>query len=238
MAKGFTFKQFHVNDHGCGMPVSTDGVMLGAWAALPASGQILDIGTGSGLLALMSAQRTAGNGNPITAIEIDSGAAAAAQKNFTDSPWPSRIELAHQSVQGWASQQPAGSVAAVVCNPPYFNHGEQADCQSRATARHTDTLSHHDLLAAISHLLAPTGTASLILPVYEGEQLIESARAHQLYCQRACAVKTTEHKAPARLLIALTASPSEQQNEQLVIHQSGGYSEAFIALTKAFYLKM
>ena len=238
MAKGFTFKQFHVNDHGCGMPVSTDGVMLGAWATLPRSGQILDIGTGSGLLALMSAQRTTSNGNPITAIEIDSGAATAAQKNFSDSPWPARIELAHQSVQDWASQQTAGSVAAIVCNPPYFNHGEQADCQSRATARHTDTLSHHDLLSAISYLLSPTGSASLILPVYEGEQLIQAARAHQLYCQRVCEVKTTERKAPTRLLIALTASPSEPQHEQLVIHESGEYSEAFVALTKAFYLKM
>ena len=238
MAKGFTFKQFHVNDHGCGMPVSTDGIMLGAWAALPASGQILDIGTGSGLLALMAAQRTADSCNPITAIELDRGAALAAQHNFADSPWAKRIELAHQSVQDWASQQPAGSVAAIVCNPPYFNHGEQADCQSRATARHTDTLSHHDLLAAISHLLSPTGIASLILPVYEGEQLIDAAHAHQLYCLRVCEVKTTERKAPARLLIALTPSPAERQSEELVIHRNGEYSEAFVTLTKAFYLKM
>ena len=198
------------------------GVMLGAWAALPASGQILDIGTGSGLLALMSAQRTVGSNNPITAIEIDSGAAAAAQHNFTDSPWSSRVSSWHTkaSKTGPASSLRA-AFAAIVCNPPYFNHGEQADCQSRATARHTNTLSHHDLLSAISYLLSPTGSASLILPVYEGEQLIQAARAHQLYCQRVCEVKTTERKAPTRLLIALTARPSEPQHEQLVIHQSG-----------------
>ncbi|WEM41891.1 methyltransferase [Photobacterium sp. DA100] len=238
MAKGFTFKQFHVNDHGCGMPVSTDGVMLGAWAALPVSGQILDIGTGSGLLALMVAQRTAEHGNAITAIEVDDGAAQAARRNFADSLWAPRIGLAHQTIQGWASQQPAGSVAAIVCNPPYFNHGEQADCQARATARHTDTLPHHELLAAINHLLSPTGSASLILPVYEGKQLIAAAPSHQLYCQRVCEVKTTERKVASRLLIALSASPSTCQTEQLVIHQGGEYSEAFVALTKAFYLKM
>ncbi|MGF1738201.1 tRNA1(Val) (adenine(37)-N6)-methyltransferase [Photobacterium satsumensis] len=238
MTKGFTFKQFHVNDHGCGMPVSTDGVLLGAWAALPRTGPILDIGTGSGLLALMAAQRTTGQDNPITAIEIDSGAAVAAQRNFTDSPWAERISMAHQTVQAWACQQPSGSVDAIVCNPPYFNHGEQADCQARAAARHTDTLPHHELLAAIRQLLSPAGSASLILPVYEGEQLIKAARAHQLYCQRLCTVKTTERKDPSRLLIALGLSPSPCQTEQLVIHQDGQYSEGFIALTRAFYLKM
>lgn len=238
MAKGFTFKQFHINDHGCGMPVSTDGVLLGAWVTLPPSGPILDIGTGSGLLALMAAQRTAKQGNPITAIEIDNGAALAAQRNVTDSPWTGRIKIAHQTVQAWANQQPAGSVGTIVCNPPYFNHGEQADSQARATARHTDTLPHHELLAAIRHLLSPTGSASLILPVYEGEQLIEAARVHQLYCQRLCKVKTTERKPPSRLLIELGTNPSSCQSEQLVIHQGGQYSKGFIALTKAFYLKM
>ncbi|MGR5064155.1 tRNA1(Val) (adenine(37)-N6)-methyltransferase [Photobacterium sp. DNB22_13_2] len=238
MAKGFTLKQFHVNDHGCGMPVSTDGVLLGAWADLPQSGPILDIGTGSGLLALMAAQRTAKQGNPITAIEIDNGAAVAAQRNFIDSPWAERIEVAHQTVQVWANQQPSGSVEAIVCNPPYFNHGEQADCQARAAARHTDTLPHHELLAAIRHLLSPAGSASLILPVYEGEQLIEAARSHQLYCHRLCKVKTTERKPPSRLLIDLRKSPLPCQTEQLLIHQDGQYSEGFIALTKAFYLKM
>ena len=176
MAKGFTFKQFHVNDYGCGMPVSTDGVLLGTWADLPEQGQILDIGTGSGLLALVAAQRSAARAIPVIAVEIDPAAAKAASQNFALSPWADRLQCIEQDVESWADQQPAGRFEAIVCNPPYFNTGQQAGCQARATARHTDSLSHHALLTVIRHLLSETGTASLILPEIRGPATAQDGR--------------------------------------------------------------
>ena len=238
MAKGFTFKQFHVDDYGCGMPVSTDGVLLGTWAELPEHGQILDIGTGSGLLALIAAQRSALTALSIVAVEIDPAAAKAAGQNFERSPWSDRLQCIEQDVESWAGQQAPGSFGAIVCNPPYFNSGQQADCQARATARHTDSLSHHKLLAVIRHLLSDTGTASLILPEFEGRQLLKLAASHQLFCRRLCEVRSTEKKPVSRLLIALSPQPGEMHTEQLAIHHLGQYSAAFAALARDFYLKL
>ncbi|MDX1303327.1 tRNA1(Val) (adenine(37)-N6)-methyltransferase [Photobacterium sp.] len=245
MAKGFTFKQFHVDDDGCGMPVSTDGVLLGAWAELPRQGQIVDIGTGSGLLALMAAQRTAALPCTISAIELDIAAAKAARHNFAASPWPARLHCIQQDIVHWMATQPAHSVDAIICNPPYFNSGLQADCEARATARHTDNLSHDVLLTTIQHLLTTEGAASLILPEYEGRQLLQSVAAYGLHCQRLCAVKSTEKKPASRLLIALspvrcarTIADETYQEEQLCIHDRGQYSSDFIALTRDFYLKL
>ncbi|KLV04403.1 SAM-dependent methyltransferase [Photobacterium aquae] len=238
MAKGFSFKQFHVNDHGCGMPVSTDGVLLGAWADLSRKGLIVDIGTGSGLLALMAAQRTHTQGNLITAVEIDPAAAEAALQNFQHSPWPDALSLTQQDIRQWAKTQEQGTVTSVICNPPYFNSGEQANCQARATARHTDSLPHIELLEALRFLLADDGIASLILPTYEGEQLLQQAEQTGLYCQRRCDVRTSASKPVSRLLIALTPVQTATRHEQLVIHEHGHYSAAFTALTRDFYLKM
>lgn len=241
MAKGFTFKQFHVDDFGCGMPVSTDGVLLGAWAELSRHGQILDIGTGSGLLALMAAQRTSVNAiNPpqVVAIDIDPSAASAASQNFVRSPWSARLECIEQNVENWAARQPSSCFNTIVCNPPYFNSGLKADCQSRATARHTDSLSHPALLATIRHLLCDTGSANLILPELEGRQLVKLAPAYQLSCRRLCEVRSTEKKPVSRLLITLSRQPGDRETEQLSIHHQGQYSEQFSTLTRDFYLKL
>ncbi|PSW04221.1 tRNA1(Val) (adenine(37)-N6)-methyltransferase [Photobacterium lipolyticum] len=245
MAKGFTFKQFHVDDDGCGMPVSTDGVLLGAWAELPLQGQIVDIGTGSGLLALMAAQRTAATPCTISAIELDTAAAKAARHNFAASPWSDRLHCIQQDIVQWMATQPAHCVDTIICNPPYFNAGLQADCQARATARHTDNLTHDVLLTVILHLLTAKGSASLILPEYEGRQLLQSAPEYGLHCQRLCIVKSTEKKPASRLLITLSPvkcaraiSEEIDKEEQLCIHENGQYSSEFIALTRDFYLKL
>ncbi|MBD8512776.1 methyltransferase [Photobacterium sp. CAU 1568] len=247
MNKGFTFKHFHVDDHGCGMPVSTDGVLLGAWAWVSSCRDsqtqvnrqtILDIGCGSGLLSLMAAQRTQSGTADILALDIDPAAVTAAGKNFSASPWSVRLRAERQDIREWVRSQPKGRFQAILCNPPYFNHGEQANCQRRATARHTDTLSHSELLSCLQYLLAPAGQASLILPVYEGEALLTMLADYGLHCRRLCRVKSTAAKPVHRLLIALSPQDGDCDETQLTINQQGQYSAGFTALTRDFYLKL
>ncbi|MBY5980378.1 tRNA1(Val) (adenine(37)-N6)-methyltransferase [Ferrimonas balearica] len=230
----FTFKQFHVDDRSCGMPVSTDGVMLGAWAALPDQGRVLDLGTGSGLLALMASQRSQAH---ITAVELDPDACRQAEANFAASPWTERLQLVQCDVRDW---YPSAPFDAIVCNPPYFTSGERSQRgQSRAQARHVDTLSHDDLLNALVRLLHPKGCASLILPLVEGELLLTRLANSGLHLIRRTAVHSRADKPTQRLLLTLSRQPAEPVLDTLVIHsQDGGYSAAFCALTQDFYLKM
>ena len=236
MSRNFSFKQFTINDHGCGMPISTDGVLLGAWANFPQQGHIVDIGTGSGLLALMAAQRT--QVTTITAVELDPTAATAARANFSSSPWQSRLQCIEDDITHWCQHIPPASIDSIICNPPYFNAGQQAQQHHRATARHTDSFSHQQLLETLRYLLTTNGSASIILPAYEGQQLINQASAYGLYCQRRCDVRSTEHKPFIRTLIQLNKNCSITELQQLCIHNKNAYSTDFIALTKDFYLKM
>jgi tRNA1Val (adenine37-N6)-methyltransferase len=239
MSRGFRFKQFYVDDHGCGMPVSTDGVLLGTWAKLPQQGKIVDIGTGSGLLALIAAQRTSHLAYiTIEAIELVPGSAKAARHNFSSSPWHHRLHCIEQDVIVWQHSQQPHQVEAIICNPPYFNFGQQATSNHRATARHTATFTHQQLLQSFHHLLTPTGIASIILPCYEGQSLLKQAKDYGLYCHRYCEVRSTEAKPPTRLLLQLSKTELSYTTEQLCIHDNGGYSAEFKALTENFYLKM
>lgn len=231
--KGFRFKQFSIEGGQSGMPVSTDGVLLGAWAFTVPPGQLLDIGTGTGLLALMCAQRF-----PqaiITAVDIDDYAFTSAQYNVAHSPWSERIRVIRQDIlQVDCSQQ----VDAIICNPPYFNHGQPSQHAQRAAARHTDTLRHHDLLRVMARWLAPNGCVSLILPKAEGEPFIALAQQDGWYLARRCDVQPSPTKPVHRVLFELKREPCDTQFSTLIIQTPTGYSHDFIRLTESFYLKM
>ncbi|CAH8204109.1 tRNA1(Val) (adenine(37)-N6)-methyltransferase [Vibrio aestuarianus] len=231
--KDFKFKQFSVEGGHSGMPVSTDGVLLGAWAFTHSPNSILDIGTGTGLLALMSAQRFPDA--YITAVEIDDFAFATASHNSAASPWSSRIQVIHSDILHTPFVK---QFDAIICNPPYFNDGERSQHQQRATARHTTTLSHQDLLLKAKNLLHPNGNACFVLPKYEGELFISLAKALGWHISRLCTVQPTVNKPVHRLLIELSLTAVDTVQSHLVIHSQDGYSEEFIALTKDFYLKM
>ncbi|WP_283131371.1 tRNA1(Val) (adenine(37)-N6)-methyltransferase [Enterovibrio norvegicus] len=241
MSKGFQFKQFSIEDNGCGMPVSTDGVLLGAWAHVAEDDAVLDIGTGTGLLSLMLAQRALSA--TIMAVDIDQHATETAALNASSSPWADRITVVQQDVTHWDIPT---QFDTIICNPPYFNSGEQANDARRATARHTDTLSHTMLLKVINARLLPTGQAHLILPSVEADKLIAAAETHHLVCQRITEVKATANKPVTRKLItlapktALSSSISSKNTsvQHLVIQDKGAYTQDFISLTKDFYLKM
>lgn len=244
----FTFKQFTVDDRGCGMPVSTDGVLLGAWASLPRRGSVVDVGAGSGLVALLVAQRLFGDdvgvdGDvdvAVDAVEIDPVAAAVARRNVAASPWSDRVACVERDVVGWARERPPASVDAIVCNPPWFDTGLRAATVGRARARHADDLHHDDLLAIVRRLLAEDGAASLVLPTTEGERLVAVARNdHDLHCVRRCEVRHSDTKPPTRLLLQLGKKELPCERRTLCLHnKDGDYSGEYRALTKDFYLKM
>ena len=230
----FHFKQFSIIQEGCGMPVSTDGVMLGSWFNFTDGQYLLDIGTGTGLLALMAAQRF-----PlieIDAIDIDLVASQIASVNVNQSEWSNRISVKQQDLLSYKSSR---IYDAIVCNPPYFTSGESARKTERATARHAHDLSHNQLLARCDSLLSQQGKASFVLPESEGIKMINDAQKQGWHLSRLWRIKTTPNKPVSRLLFELSKQNSATLEERnLIIQKEDNYSGEFIELTNAFYLKM
>lgn len=234
----FTFKQFHIDDLNCGMPVSTDGVILGAWAPLSQAQQILDIGAGSGLLSLMAAQRSLGR---ITAVELEEKAAAACLSNMAQSPWADRLSVIHCDIQDFCQQtEYHGFFDHIICNPPYFEHGPQANDSHRAMARHTNTLGFAPLLDAIIQCLSPQGYASLILPSQSMPRFKACLTSSKLHLTEEVLVKSVENKVASRVLLLLSKNrQSDYRESELTIRGMDGlYTKHMIELTRDFYLKL
>lgn len=233
--KGFTFKQFHIDHSRCAMKVGTDGTLLGAWATLPANGRILDIGTGTGLIAIMAAQRTVEA--RITAIDIDPDCITQAKENATASPWSERIDIVHTPLQEFATDE---KFDVIVSNPPYFVDSFLSPDASRSTARHTDTLSFNELTQGVLRLLAQEGRFALILPQPEMALFLTAARG-RLFVTRRCEVWSTPTSGIRRIMSELSMTPPQRPplTEKLIIEDNGpqGYSEEYRALTRDFYLK-
>lgn len=234
--KGFTFKQFHINHSRCAMKVGTDGTLIGAWAALPDSCRhILDIGTGSGLIAIMAAQRH--TEATVAAIDIDEDCIAQTKENVEACPWSDRIEVFHSSLQEF---QPVHKFDAIISNPPYFVDSLLSPDDKRTTARHTATLSFEELVEGVMRLLAAEGTFSLILPPAECDRFLSAARC-RLFVTRRCEVWSTPTSGVKRIMTELKATPPEEipPTEKIIIEEHGvmGYGEKYKALTKDFYLK-
>lgn len=233
--KGFTFKQFHIAHNRCAMKVGTDGTLLGAWTTLPDAGRILDIGTGTGLIAIMAAQRSPKS--LITAIDIDEDCIVQARENAQASPWEERIEICHSSLQEYGS---GGRFDAIISNPPYFVDSLLSPDAARSVARHTSTLTFEELSEGVQRLLAPEGCFSLILPPPEMERFLSAARG-RLFVRRQCEVWSTPTSGVKRIMAELQAEiPSQPPTiEKLIIEDRGpqGYSDDYRRLTADFYLK-
>ena len=230
----FAFKQFTVRHDRCAMKVGTDGVLLGAWTDLSHSRRILDIGTGTGLIALMLAQRSMDA--RITAIDLDSAAVEQAQENIQASPWKDRIEALQQDI---CTYHPNETFDTIVSNPPYFIDSLKCPDGQRNTARHTDTLDADRLIGKVSELLTSGGRFSIILPAEQTEDLIRVAGEKGLHPSRQTWVITRPGLSPKRILMEFRKTPITLQPDELVIElERHVYSEEYIALTKEFYLKM
>lgn len=230
---GFTFKQFKVEHDSCAMKVSTDGILLGAWAYLKGANTLLDIGTGTGLLALMCKQRQPALS--ITAVEIDEAAYKQAQQNIASSPWPN-ITVKHTTIQAFKQAAPFD---VVISNPPYFNRSLKGLSDARNTARHTDGLSFDELIHAYMRLSHEQSCFNVILPTTEAGLFIELAKQNGLYLNAHCQVKTTPSKAFSRSLMRFSLVSTLPELTSLCIKgENNRYSDDYIALCKAFYLKM
>ncbi|TMO78413.1 tRNA (adenosine(37)-N6)-methyltransferase TrmM [Pseudoalteromonas sp. S3776] len=230
---GFTFKQFKVEHDKCAMKVSTDGILLGAWAYLKGANTLLDIGTGTGMLALMCKQRQPALS--ITAVEIDEAAYNQAQQNIASSPWPN-IRVKHTTIQAFKQAAPFD---VVISNPPYFNYSLKGLSDARNTARHTDGLSFDELINAYMRLSHKHSCFNVILPTTEASLFIELAKQSGLYLNAHCQVKTTPSKAFSRSLMRFSLINTSPELTSLCIkNETNCYSDDYIALCKAFYLKM
>ena len=228
----FQFQAFTVRQEHCAMKVGTDGTLLGAWARLPnPSGRVLDIGTGTGLIALMMAQRYPQA--TIVGIDVDANAVGEARTNVALSPFAERIDIRHTSAQQFQS----APFDAIVCNPPFYVDALESPDAGRTQARHASSLPFRDLFAAAFRLLAPDGEFSLICPTESLTQMEQEASLAGLMCSRHCAVKTVERKPPRRHLLAYSRHPSATQQEvQCLDNGRGQRSEWYAALTEKFYL--
>ncbi|MEA4937147.1 MAG: methyltransferase [Paludibacter sp.] len=234
----FKFKQFTVYHDLCAMKVGIDGVLLGAWSPLDVNmASILDVGTGSGLITLMLAQRTA-NAH-IDAIDIDEGAISQATINCDKSPWRDRISVQNISLQDFA---PACTrkYDLIVSNPPYFTNSLKAPDPTRSKARHTDTISHQELLLHSAGILKKTGRICLILPVTEGLQCVKYAESFSLFCYQCIYVHPKPEAEAKRVLLefGFTERTTLISNLEIETLQRHSYSEAFTQLAKDFYLKL
>ena len=232
----FSFKQFTVFHHKCAMKVGIDGVLLGVWTDIGHADSILDIGTGTGLIALMLAQRSSAR---IDAIDIDAEAVIQANENVQKSPWSSRIAVHQIELQSYVLTA-INRYDLIVSNPPYFVNSTKAPVENRNTARHTDTLTHEELLDNALTLLKPTGRICVILPVNEGLSSVEYAVSIGLHCTKQVVVFPKPGVVAKRLLLEFSSKFTACVNSEIVIesdvrHQ---YSPEFTTLAKDYYLKL
>ena len=234
----FQFKQFSVEQDRCAMKIGTDGVLLGAWTPIPENiFSVLDIGAGTGIIALMLAQRT--HAEQIDALEIDEEAYEQAVENFENSPWGDRLFCFHAGLDEFM-EEPEDEYDLIVSNPPFFTEDYKTENEQRDLARFADAMPFEDLVEAADLLLSENGIFSVIIPYKEEEKFIALAKDFDLFPVKITRVKgasTTEIK---RSLLAFSRQFLENFSvDELVIETSRHiYTEEYIALTKDFYLKM
>ena len=220
------------------MKVCTDSCLFGACVARQIQKQdlqpnnILDIGTGTGLLSLMLAQVT---GASIDAVEIDSGAANQAQDNFQNSPWSNRLSVINQDIK---ELQVAKNYDMVISNPPFFEGDLKSDKAARNNALHSDALTLKELITIAHNLLTAGGLLAVILPFHRTTEFITNAAECQLFIREHVVVKQTEKHSFFRSMLLMSRNKCEEKETPITIKEKGQYTSEFIDLLKPFYLNL
>lgn len=230
----FVFKKFTILQDKCAMKVGTDAVLLGSWVDTTGAKKILDIGTGTGIISLMLAQKSDAK---VDAIDLDENAFNQAVDNVASCRWKSQIQVYHISLQK-CSVINDDKYDLIVSNPPYFVDSSKALEESRTNARHTDQLPFDDLLDGVLRLLSPTGAFYVILPTKESQLFREKAEEQNLFLNKCTRIVTRTDKPEKRLLMKFEFTKKELEEDSIVIEKNGrnSYTDEYKELTKDYYL--
>lgn len=226
----FNFRHFQITQSNAALKVGTDAMLLGSLCHWDAPENLLDIGTGTGVLALMCAQRF--SLKTIVALEMDDAAVIDARNNAENSPFSTPISVVHSSLQDFET---GTRFDAIVSNPPYFENSYKNEDGRLTQARHTDSLSYEDLLFHIHRLLTPTGSAWIIVPSDSETRIRELAYDQQLFARTKITVNGKPEK-PIRVVLELSKMASKLQESQITVRDTAGnYTEEYKVLTKEFH---
>lgn len=230
----FSFKSFTVQQEHCSMKVCTDACLFGALVAASgiAADRCLDIGTGTGLLSLMFAQK-----NPVAQIdtvEIETAAAAQAAQNFAASPWKDNLHLHNSSILDF---QPDKKYDLIFSNPPFFENDLTSSDEKKNHAKHDTGLTLQQLITTTKALLNNNGTLAVLLPFHRTDEFIKLAAASNLFCQRKILVRQSTTHGYFRSILFFKEAAKEMISEEILIRDgAGNYSERFVELLKEYYL--
>jgi tRNA1Val (adenine37-N6)-methyltransferase len=231
----FRFKQFNVDQSGCAMKINTDGVLLGALAEADQPQNILDIGTGTGVIALMLAQRF--KNTRIDAVEIDQPAAETASRNFNNSAFAERMNIYPVGFEQFFESNPDKKYDLIAANPPFYINSLKSPKVGRQLAKHTDRNFFERLINTASNHLASSGLLGLILPIDTAELVSSLAEGANLYAQNNITIHSFEHSEPHRLIMYLGSKQTSIKERQFVIYKSvGNYSEEYLKLLKPYFI--
>ena len=231
--KWFEFKQFRIEQSKAAMKVGTDGVILGAWTSVDNTSLVLDVGTGTGLIALMLAQRS---NAAIDAIEIDDDAYCDAKFNFEQSPWKERLRIFHSDFNTF-SKEHMQLYDLIVCNPPFFIDSLKTSDPQLAIARHNGSMNFDQLIQGSVKLLKNTGRLAVIIPSESFDEFRETARLQGFYLHQHCNIRPKPGKLIKRVLLELSLIPGYSETTEILIQNaSGEVTDQFKELTGAYYL--
>lgn len=234
MRKPFQFKQFSIRDENSALKVGTDAVLLGAYINTKNSKYILDIGCGSGIIALMMAQKS---NSTIDAIDIDLESVQEAKINFGNSPWSERLNAMFTSLSDYVKQSKK-KYDLIISNPPFFNNSLKSPSERNNLSKHTSSLSHAELLSGVKNLLSANGVFAVIIPFDHMTSFLNMALIKGLYCLQKLIIYPTTKKPANRIILELSNNqPIKSKEDRLTIRDaSGNFTEQYKTQTRDYYL--
>lgn len=231
MKEYFDFKQFRIYHDRCGQKVATDGVLLGAWGRVDGARSILDVGSGSGLIALMAAQRAPEAS--VIGVDVEPEAIVQSRENVKKSPFDGRVQIVQADVRSYEH----APFDAILCNPPFYTEDTTPPDGARYLARNAQALPFEELIEAVVRLLSPEGHFSVMLPTSEYMNFTALCMSNGLRLERVCHIQTVRRKPPMRSLITYSFNPAEEvKQETLILQEGNAKTEAYLQLAKDFYL--